>query len=470
MAYIVTLNSRDLASLSERLRIEQRLTKALPKGVTLDSTAAGPPIVLVLGRPDDMEGSRHLAWLGVVDRHNVVGAVDKSITVDPLRECRETVLLDGQEGLLSLLPSQLRAEFERAAPFGAVGECHRKAWEAFNEALRTRHPRLAPLLDWLIVQASPPMLNSDDPADRAWQEQQDAVRTIVRIADFPSAALAAWRRPGSRDAPYLAGLVPQPVEHSLIDHDIRVTGEAFGLSSEWLSQHNGRCDIHVLQDDQGRRLEVVNVNATRVEARFGTDMIYYHEQTMSFVLVQYKRLDPRNRSTRVDDRLLRQLSRLEELARLSSAPQRPAEWRLGNDPCFLKLAHWPTGSDSPALKGLTPGMYLPVSYVRLLLADDCTLSSRTGSQARLLGYDQVERHLVNTQFIELVKHGLTGTVGTTAAQLRELVVRRAEEGQSIVLAKESSNESNRERAKRTRSRGTKARRYAHQTYQQHPLF
>ncbi|RKR90542.1 hypothetical protein BDK92_4918 [Micromonospora pisi] len=332
------------------------------------------------------------------------------------------------------------------------------------------HPGLIPLLDWLIAQASPPALNSDDAADRAWQEQQDATRTVVRIADFPSAAFAAWRRPESRDAPYLAGLIPQPVEHSLIDHDIRVTGDAFGLSREWLSQHDGRCDIHVLQDDQGRRLEVVNVNATRVEARFGTDMIYYHEPTKSFVLVQYKRLDPHKRSTRVDDRLLRQLDRLEELTRLSGTPERPAEWRLGKDPCFLKLAYWPAGYDSPSLKGLTPGMYLPVSYVRLLLADDCTLGSRTGSQARLLGYDQVERHLVNTQFIELVKHGLTGTVGTSVTQLRNLVMRRVEEGRSVVLARESSNESNRERAKRTRSRGTKARRYAHQTHPQDPLF
>src|SRR5262249_46353152 len=147
----------------------------------------------------------------------------------------------------------------------------------------------------------------------------------------------------------------QPVEHSLIDHDIRTADRAFGLFSEWRFGNEARCDIHVLHDITGRRLEIANVNNTPVESRTGTDMIYYHEPTQSFVLVQYKRLDPRKRSMHVDERLLSQLDRLDEVAKQSRIATKPSEWRLGTDPCFLKLAYWPQDASERPVDGLTPG-------------------------------------------------------------------------------------------------------------------
>lgn len=203
------------------------------------------------------------------------------------------------------------------------------------------------------------------------------------------------------------------MERSLIDYDVRVAGAAFGMFSDWQQGNTVRCDIHVLHDASGRRLEVVNVNATPVESRLGTDMLYYHEPTKSFVFVQYKRLDPDPRSIYVDERLRSQLDRLEETAKLSTPPAQPSEWGLGNDPCFVKLAYWPQSADRCPAQGLAPGMHLPVSYIRLLLDDDCARGKRAGSTARILGYEQVERHLTGTQFIDLVKHGLAGTIGTT---------------------------------------------------------
>ncbi|MFJ6212042.1 hypothetical protein ACIQGZ_01675 [Streptomyces sp. NPDC092296] len=470
MAYIVTLPAGGLNSIREKLRIEQRLTKALPKEVRPVEPSLSRPMVLLLSATTTATGQRirHLMWLGIVAQHNTVGAVDWSITVDPLRECMETIPLDGHDGLLSRLSAELRSEFEQASQIGAVGMCSHTLWEAIDGALRAAHPGAIGLLDWLAAQANPPVLDSSDAADRSWQEQQDATRSVVRISEFPLSALAAWQRPPSRHDPYLAGLIPQPVEHSLIDHDVRASGEAFGLFSEWEDGVGTRCDVHVLRDASGRYLEVANVNATPIESRFGTDMIYYHEPTMSFTFVQYKRLESRKRSIRVDERLRSQLDRLDEVAKLSTSPSRPSDWRLGSDPCFLKLAYWPRDPES-FTGGLTPGMYLPVSYVRLLLEDDCT-RGREGSEARLLGYDQVERHLVSTQFVELVKHGLAGTVGTTAEQLRDLVQRRVSAGHSVVVATEFSEETTIERQRRTRSRASKAQRYSHKAQKPEPLF
>lgn len=468
MAFIVTLSSNELDTNQGKFRIEQRLTKSRPKSLNIEAALDGPPIALLIGEDPAQSGrdrSRWLAWIGIVARHGTVGAVDKSITVDPLRECTETIPLDGPDGILNRIPVPLRQEFDRASLLDTVGACSDTIWQALERVLRARWPELGPLLDWLIAQADPPIFGNS-PADQSWQEQRDATGSLLRIADFPLSALAAWQRPPSEDAPYTAGLIPQPVEHSLIDYDVRVAGEAFGMFSEWQQGNAVRCDIHVLHDASGRRLEVVNVNATSVESRLGTDMLYYHEPTKSFVFVQYKRLDPETRSIYVDARLRSQLDRLEETAKLSSPPTQPSEWRLSNDPCFVKLAYWPQSTARPPVQGLAPGMYLPVSYLRLLLEDDSTRGKRTNSTARILGYDQVERHLTGTQFIDLVKHGLAGTVGTTREQLYALVKQRVSVGHSVVMATESSEESVRARQTRTRDRGAKHRTYLHRTFKQ----
>ncbi len=468
MAYVVSLSLGELSAIQDRLRVEQRLTKAVSKETKANGQISGKQIALLLGeRSGNASRSSRLAWLGVVARHNTVGAIENSITIEPLRECFEEILIDGDSGFLGHLP-ELRAIFEQAVPIGGVGILGDVLWEQIEAELRQRYPQLTSLLDWLGAQATPVALDSNNPADRAWQEQRDATGTLLRIAEFPLSALAAWRRPEDRNKPYLAGVIPQPVEHSLIDHDIRVSGRVFDMTSEWMDETSGRCDIHVLRDTEGRHLEVVNVNATAVEARLGTDMIYYHAPTHSFILVQYKRLDPRTRSMYVDQRLMKQLDRLDGVAKLSDKPRNPSEWRLGIDSCFLKLAYWPNGGE--AHEGLAPGMYLPISYVRMLLGDECTRGTGYNSEARILSYDRVERHLVGTQFVELVKHGLAGTVGTSFQQLRSLVENRAKDGQSVVLAIEDSTESTKKRQMRIRNRSPRKKSYEHTTHNQIPLF
>jgi hypothetical protein len=253
----------------------------------------------------------------------------------------------------------------------------------------------------------------------------------------------------------------------MIEHDIRTSPEALVMSDGWWRENGARCDIHVLTDATGRRLEIANINATSAEARTGSDMIYYHEPTHSMVLVQYKRLDSKTKSMRADRRFYDQLDRLEKVAALSGSAVKPNEWRLGDDSCFVKLAYWPDKVSGNALTELTPGMYLPVSYVRLLLGDESTLGIRTDSQARILGYDRVERHLVGQQFVELVKHGLVGTIGVTPDELRELVSERSASGQSLMVGVESG-ESVRQREARSRRRGALDRSYVHEVVRQRP--
>lgn len=440
--------------------ITQRFTKGLPTG--LDTSESGTRLALLVcdnrshpsnsGRREFSEHGRFVTWIGSVQRFNTVGPVDSSITIEPMRRCPKPVPLDGSDGILASLSSTHRAHVERALT-GSAGHIGRRTWQALHEAILRYSPELAPYIEWLFANLNPVVFDEEDPADKAWQEQRDAAQLLTRVTDFPHSALSAWRRPASRDAPYLAGLVPEPVENSLIDHDVRVgLGGDGPRFDDWLGLGDARCDIHVLEDTDGRRLEVVNVNATPVESRLGTDMIYYHHPTHSFVLVQYKRLGSRDKEYRVNKQLLDQMDRLESVSKLSSDSVHPHEWRLSRDACFLKFAHWRDRATTNS--ELAPGMYIPLSYARILLNDDCTRGSRGG---RLFSYKRVERYLVGSDFAELVKLGLVGTVGTSVEQLRDFSLERAREGYSVVLGVETSEETPRERATRVRQRSAKKR-------------
>ncbi|MYR38083.1 hypothetical protein GTX14_18515 [Streptomyces sp. SID4944] len=56
-----------------------------------------------------------------------------------------------------------------------------------------------------------------------------------------------------------------------------------------------------------------------------------------------------------------------------------------------------------------------------------------------------------------MKLGRVGTVGTSVEQLREFGLQRAREGYNVMLGFETSNETPRDRAVRTRSRSAKKR-------------
>jgi hypothetical protein len=154
---------------------------------------------------------------------------------------------------------------------------------------------------------------------------------------------------------------------------------------------------------------------------------------------------------------------LEEAALLSKVAAKPSDWRLGSDPCFIKLAYWPENESLQASRELANGMYLPVSYIRMLLKN----SPGRGA----LGYDNVERHLVGQQFIELVTHGLVGTVGVTVEELRKLVDKQVAAGRSVMVGTERSSETVHEREQRLRSRSAVDRSYQHEvtTSQQHEV-
>ncbi|MEW5627269.1 hypothetical protein AB1388_11955 [Streptomyces hydrogenans] len=451
MVYAISLSAAELDEIDWQLQLDQFMGKTM--GSSMRSRDLSPQVTLVFARTRPTSGTAdptyRLRWLGVVKRPKGrrVATRDALIRVEPL--WRSPAPLELATVAASL--SQEDASDLTLMLSSEVAVLPDELGQRLLAALRKQGPRFAELLDRLTIVADEAPFDSSRVEDRSWQEQYDSTRLALSIGEFPLAPLSAWRRPSSPHDTYLAGLIPEPTEQSLIEHDAAYSIPGPRLLQPW-DGPDFRCDIHVFEHD-GRRIEVANVNATPVEGRLGSDLIYYHEATQSFVMVQYKRLPPVERWIYVDDRLRRQLDRLEAVAQIGRPAHAPHDWRLGSDPCFLKLAYWPEdGRADPG--GPAAGMYLPLSYVRLLLQDDCTRGPNGG---RRLGYDYADRHLINSQFIELVKHGLAGTVGTSREELLALGTERALEGYSVTIATELGDgrhpgELVRERQRRAHSR------------------
>ena len=458
--YTFTLDALTRKEISSNIDFRGSFTHTLSPGIPVPYRKGN--IALLFVRYDRQKGEiapgTYLENAGVIlePRGEKVATVGRRVKVELVRSVGGRFRV---ETLCARLPSDLAERFREAIKRD-VCPMSEEDGQSVLEMLEGGSGYLEALLDFLRDALDRDQLDESDPADRIYLEERDAARVATRIGGFPSSSLEVWKRPGETGAPYLAGLIREPVEQSLIDQDTRPT-------QEWATGVPGgrRHDITVLSDGN-RRLEIANVNATPVESRLGTDLIYYHHNTQSFVFVQYKRIPTAEKHIWVDHRLYEQLDKLDNIAKMSSAPVIPEDWCLGSDPCFLKLAQWDPHEESFSMSP-GRGLYLPVSYVRLLMKDSRTRGPRGGVR---LGYDTVPRYLANTDFIELVKSGLVGTVGTTVQDLDQLVTGRVEEGYGAVVAMETGDETAAQRQARNRSRGGKRKRSASPAGGTLPLF
>ncbi len=437
-------------------------TKTMPEW---DTVRAPTKIALVLVKASNAASGQdgeayQLTHLGAVVR----SPVQKASTYDRRLKVEELFALPGEPlamgELLARLPETDRGQLTglEGRPVRTLAE---ESGQAVIRALQSLRPDAAPIIQWLQALDQPGQFGAGL-VDQIWQLERDAANVALRIADISPTPLRAWQRPRDEEQPFsaglvslppqpqsgtdassqdeapddLLGLVPRPGEQAMIENDARTFGGWTNVSR----------NVHINTfTDGGRRVSITNVNAGRVEARVGVDLVYYHVNTKSFVLVQYKRLI--DKDLLVDQRLRDQLARLEELSKFNEEAAEPDQWRIGPDFAFLKLAHG-LETDRVAF-GMIPGLYLPLSYARILLRHDTTLGERGG---RRLGYGTVSRYLSNKQFIDLAAHGLVGTIGISVSQLKRIVDGLLTEGDGIVIAADYSNETTVERQRRLRSR------------------
>ena len=111
----------------------------------------------------------------------------------------------------------------------------------------------------------------------------------------------------------------------------------------------------------------------------------------------------------------------------------------------------PPRSFDPAEDRLLPGIYLPIDYLKILLADDRTLGKNGGRQ---LGFHTIDRYITSELFVELIRQGWIGTQGVATAALKMLVDEALSERHSVIIAKEWGNPTGAQRRRTVTKRTT----------------
>jgi hypothetical protein len=253
----------------------------------------------------------------------------------------------------------------------------------------------------------------------AWEK--DAAGVLLQTAGIKRDVLRTWQAaPPADPTPlrrvnFVAGLSNRRVhEGLLIAHD----AERF---PRWLSVPVADVGWRMFtKEETGDELLIYNANNQGVEDALGVDLIYYHEQYRSFVLVQYKKLERGSHlddwGYRPDDSFVDQLRRMREIDDASTESDHP-DYRIFYKPCWVKLAKEQAFVNDT--DDLIHGMYLPREVVERLIDDPSTAGPHGGTR---LTYDNVPRYLNNTTFTNLVGDGWIGSSGTGTDLILKLIV------------------------------------------------
>ena len=178
----------------------------------------------------------------------------------------------------------------------------------------------------------------------------------------------------------------------------------------------------------------MNANRHKIEETLGVDLIMYHHSFKSYVLIQYKRLvkDGDILSYRpIDKSYIDEIKRMEEFQEknVTLKDATANDFRLNNEFFYFKLCQ--SQIKNPLATEMISGMYLPLSYWKILLNSDITLGERGG---RLLSYSNVKRYITNTFFIELVQDGWVGSQLSDTEAVTQIIQEAIAGNRSVILA------------------------------------
>jgi len=240
-------------------------------------------------------------------------------------------------------------------------------------------------------------------------QEKDAVGLSLDIfGNAPKRELIDdWRPRNLRriePAPFLVDL-PQAVtpEDTIIIHDAQVFGDWSGIEPY--------CVGAATFKKKDERLTIMNVNRHKVEECLGVDLFYYHHIYRSYTLVQYKCMEsseddfiyyPYNDKSYHSE--IKRMTDFEDLYSKHTPALDFNNYRFNQDLFFFKLC--PRISFEPLSAELSDGMYIPLSYWKVLLGSPFARGSRDGTR---ISKKNLERYMNNSMFVDLVQHGWTGS-------------------------------------------------------------
>jgi hypothetical protein len=364
---------------------------------------------------------RRIGYVGLVRRSGPVATGKVRVRVSDLSPIDEPIAI-GE--IMERLPARSREYFEEAIDSGTP--MTPGTWRQVSGVLRGLRPELVSVMDRLERRAIPPRIRAD--GEIVVAQERDAVNLALRASGFDADLLIKLNPDADGTAPFLSGLwAGRITEDQAIAHDAGIFGRGWRL----IARHQvGSASF----ERDGAKLTVMNVNRTRVENTLGVDLLYYLHPYRSYVLVQYKSMDPEGdeegfrpvgASYRAELERMRLFMRdhpLPEAAELMS-------YRLHPGLFYFKLCGRTVLN--PLATKMIGGMYLPLDYWELLLGAPETRGPRGGL---MINYGTAGRYLTNTQFVELLQAGWIGSRLEHTDAVTALVQAAIASDRSVIVA------------------------------------
>jgi hypothetical protein len=303
-------------------------------------------------------------------------------------------------------------------------------WRAIWDLVKGTRPEAREQLERLERMAEHTRMYHSDGDQNARLEVDTVALSLAIFGIHHSRLLESWE-PHEGAAAFLSGLqeITLP-EDAIIVHDSLVL-------PGW--ETLGRLATGVVTfERRGQLLQVMNVHRTRLENVLGIDLLYFHHVFGSYVFVQYKRM---SRSTGGSGSPIFRPSGRQyeaELARMHAADlathgEGPIvqceDYRLWGHAFFLKLC--PPSLENTPPDHLIRGMYFPLDYWDTLVDSPSAKGSAGGT---IITYDNAQRWISNSLFINLVQYGWVGSASVSSSMLRWICEESLDSGRSLTVA------------------------------------
>lgn len=288
-------------------------------------------------------------------------------------------------------------------PVDVQGALTQRASELALNVLLDHQGDLGPLLDDLFAVR---IVDLPEQRRAMFAQERDGLASLFGFTGFPGLLPddGLLTEHEAADLPNRDSFLPQtqrgiPLEDPMIEHDANTF-------LGWAPTTSDQLGVRSYTDGSERKLHVMSVNRWPIETRLGPDLIYYHVQRRSFVLVQYKRMTHENSvwRYRVDDHFRSQLDSMRALDERCRQAQGDGLFRLLATPSFVKICRL-EALDIDSLS-MVPGMCMPREQVEAHLA--------TPGAAQAFDYDSVRDYMTSTLFATLVASGYLGTSGAAS--------------------------------------------------------
>lgn len=268
-------------------------------------------------------------------------------------------------------------------------------------------------------------------------QERDSVNLAARMSGFRQDILRPFLRydhipPDNNFPPFLSGLSKvNVIEDRMIDHDIAA------LFRDW--RQFERFQVGAQQFERGRkRLTVMNINRDKLEKTTGVDLLFYHENQCSYILVQYKRMTEENyggayRYRPTDKSYREELARMRALRQKFPSVLSPTsldDYRLSTEMFYFKLCKSVTLT--PLSTEPIDGMFVPLDYWELFVDSPQAYGLKSGLyvDSRNIG-----RSFNNAEFTGLIEKGWIGSRGITSMKLDDLIWSSLERGNSVMIGR-----------------------------------